>query len=215
MKIKSIAAICKKSKVIHLYTKREEYSVMQYIGDGSAAYPLDGVTELDAQSIMTIFDITAKQRDDWFIKEQDLPEEINFGDTDFSEKMLEPEKIQLVMLGKVLKVLRSSHGVIPIDSKYIAPVMDTSEVMEFYERVTPSGQRYVVIKAGFLLQAVVSPETVGTIAEDLQRIAEGIRAGMEYEKMRAAVIRPQEEETQISLSVDSETGEVLSGAGEE
>lgn len=31
MKIKSIAAICKKSKVIHLYTKREEYSVMKYI----------------------------------------------------------------------------------------------------------------------------------------------------------------------------------------
>lgn len=43
MKIKSIAAICKKSKVIYLYTKREEYSVMQYIGDGSTAYPLDGV----------------------------------------------------------------------------------------------------------------------------------------------------------------------------
>lgn len=215
MKIKSIAAICKKSKVIHLYTKREEYSVMQYIGDGSAAYPLDGVPELDAQSIMTIFDIPEKQRDDWFIKEQDLPEGINFGDTDFSEKMLEPEKIQLVMLGKVLKVLRSSHGVILIDSKYIAPVMDTSEVMEFYERVTPSGERYVVIKAGFLLQAVVFPERAGNIAEDLQSIAEGIREGMEYEKMRASVIRPQEEETQISLSVDSETGEVISGAGEE
>ena len=39
--------------------------------------------------------------------------------------------------------------------------------------------------------------------------------GTEYEKMRASVIRPQEEETQIRLSVDSETGEVLSGAGEE
>lgn len=215
MKIKSIAAICKKSKVIYLYTKREEYSVMQYIGDGSTAYPLDGVPELDAQSIMTIFDIPEKQRDDWFIKEQDLPEEINFGDTDFSEKLMEQEKIQLIQSGKVLKALRSSHGVILIDSKYLAPVMDTSEVMEFYERVTPSGQRYVVIKAGFLLQAVVFPVTVGTIAEDLQRIEEGIRTGTEYEKMRASVIRPQEEETQISLSVDSETGEVLSGAGEE
>ena len=111
--------------------------------------------------------------------------------------------------------MRSSQGVILIDSKYLAPVMDTSEVMEFYERVTPSGQRYVVIKAGFLLQAVVFPVTVGTIAEDLQSIAEGIRMGTEYEKMRASVIRPQEEETQIRLSVDSETGEVLSGAGEE
>ena len=88
MKIKSIAAICKKSKVIYLYTKREEYSVMQYIGDGSTAYPLDGVPELDAQSIMTIFDIPEKQRDDWFIKEQDLPEGINFGDMDFSEKLM-------------------------------------------------------------------------------------------------------------------------------
>ena len=200
MKIKSIAAICKKSKVIYMYTKREEYSVMQYIGDGSTAYPLDGVPELDAQSIMTIFDITEKQRGDWFIKEQDLPEEINFGDTDFSEKLMEQEKIQLVQSGKVLKALRSSQGVILIDSKYLAPVMDTSEVMEFYERVTPSGQRYV---------------GAWKIEEDLQSIAEGIRMRTEYEKMRASVIRPQEEETQISLSVNSETGEVLSGAGEE
>lgn len=104
---------------------------------------------------------------------------------------------------------------IRIDSKYIAPVMDTAEVMEFYERATPSGQRYVAIKAGLLLQAVVFPVTVGTIAEDLQRIAEGIHTGMEYEKMRASVIRPQEEEMQIILSMDPETGEVLSGAGEE
>ena len=215
MKIKSIAAICKKSKVIYMYTKREEYSVMQYIGDGSTAYPLDGVPELDAQSIMTIFDITEKQRGDWFIKEQDLPEEINFGDTDFSEKLMEQEKIQLFQSGKVLKALRSSQGVILIDSKYLAPVMDTSEVMEFYERVTPSGQRYVVIKAGLLLQAVVLPVRAWKIEEDLQSIAEGIRMRTEYEKMRASVIRPQEEETQISLSVNSETGEVLSGAGEE
>ena len=215
MKIKSIAAICKKSKVIHLYTKREEYSVTQYIGDACAAYPLDGVPELDAQSAMTIFDIPEKQRVDWFVTEEDLPEGINFGDTDFSEKMLEPEKIQLVLSGKVLKVLRSSHGVILIDSKYIAPVMDMAEVMEFYERATPSGQRYVAIKAGLLLKAVVFPVTVGTIAEDLQRIAEGIHTGMEYEKMRASGIRPQEEEMQIILSMDPETGEVLSGAGEE
>ena len=62
---------------------------------------------------------------------------------------------------------------------------------------------------------MVFPVTVGTIAEDLQRIAEGIRTGTEYEKMRASVIRPQEEEVQIILSMDPETGEVLSGAGEE
>ena len=56
---------------------------------------------------------------------------------------------------------------------------------------------------------------IKSIAEDLQSIAEGIRTSTEYEKMRASVVRLQEEETQISLSVDSETGEVISGAGEE
>lgn len=65
MKIKSIAAICKKNKNIAIF---ERYSddgdiLTQYIGDGSAVYPVIGLPPLDAESLLTIFDVPEKDRD--------------------------------------------------------------------------------------------------------------------------------------------------------
>lgn len=64
MKIKSIAAICKKNKNIAIF---ERYSddgdiLTQYIGDGSAVYPVIGLPPLDAESLLTIFDVPEKDR---------------------------------------------------------------------------------------------------------------------------------------------------------
>lgn len=54
MKIKSIAAICKKNKNIAIF---ERYSddgdiLTQYIGDGSAVYPVVGLPQLDKESLL-------------------------------------------------------------------------------------------------------------------------------------------------------------------
>lgn len=64
MKIKSIAAICKKNKNIAIF---ERYSddgdiLTQYIGDGSAVYPVVGLPQLDKESLLTIFDVPEKDR---------------------------------------------------------------------------------------------------------------------------------------------------------
>lgn len=65
MKIKSIAAICKKNKNIAIF---ERYSddgdiLTQYIGDGSAVYPVVGLPQLDKESLLTIFDVPEEYRD--------------------------------------------------------------------------------------------------------------------------------------------------------
>lgn len=70
MKIKSIAAICKKNKNIAIF---ERYSddgdiLTQYIGDGSAVYPVVGLPQLDKESLLTIFDVPEKDRDNYFVK---------------------------------------------------------------------------------------------------------------------------------------------------
>ena len=69
MKIKSIAAICKKNKNIAIF---ERYSddgdiLTQYIGDGSAVYPVIGLPPLDAESLLTIFDVPQRARIDGFV----------------------------------------------------------------------------------------------------------------------------------------------------
>lgn len=64
MKIKSIAAICKKNKNIAIFERYSDDGDMltQYIGDGSAVYPVIGLPPLDAESLLTIFDVPEKDR---------------------------------------------------------------------------------------------------------------------------------------------------------
>ena len=83
MKIKNIAAICKKNKYAVIYERYTEGGgVVQYIGDGAAAYPVTGLPALDKESLLTIFDVPEKQREDWFVQVAGIPSEISFTDDD-------------------------------------------------------------------------------------------------------------------------------------
>jgi len=63
MKIKNIAAICKKNKSVVLFERYNDGGevLLQYIGDGGAVYPIIGLPTLDKESVLTIFDIPEKQ----------------------------------------------------------------------------------------------------------------------------------------------------------
>lgn len=105
MKIKSIAAICKKNKNIAIF---ERYSddgdiLTQYIGDGSAVYPVIGLPPLDAESLLTIFDVPEKDRDNYFVKTLGVPAGISFEDTDETERHVEREGISIIYSGRTLK----------------------------------------------------------------------------------------------------------------
>ena len=83
MKIKSIAAICKKNKNIAIF---ERYSndgdiLTQYIGDGSAVYPVVGLPQLNKESLLTIFDVPEKDRENYFVKTLGVPAGISFEDS--------------------------------------------------------------------------------------------------------------------------------------
>lgn len=162
MKIKSIAAICKKNKNIAIF---ERYSddddiLTQYIGDGSAVYPVIGLPPLDAESLLTIFDVPEKDRDNYFVKTLGIPAGISFEDTDATERQVEREGISIIYSGRTLKPIRTTRGLVFIESRYLAPVADVLDVLELYERRTTDGAPYIVAKAGFLLQAVIMPYDV-------------------------------------------------------
>ena len=158
MKIKSIATICKKNKQVVLFNRYSDSgTISQYIGDGSAVYPISGLPELDEESILTIFDVPEKQCEDWLVRYRDIPEGISFEDTDATEKIIEQGNLSIVYSGKTLKPLQTRRGLVFIESRYLSPVSDVLDVLELYERVTPFGAPYIVAKAGFLLQAVIMP----------------------------------------------------------
>ena len=211
MKIKSIAAICKKNKNIAIF---ERYSndgdiLTQYIGDGSAVYPVVGLPQLDKESLLTIFDVPEKDRDNYFVKTLGVPAGISFEDTDETERHVEREGISIIYSGRTLKPIRTTRGLVFIESRYLSPVSDILDVLELYERITPGGTPYIVAKAGFLLQAVIMPCDVIS-AQFVQRLQELTR--------QCAVsldLREQERERQAAaesagqFKVDPETGAII------
>lgn len=125
MKIKSIAAICKKNKNIVIF---ERYSddgdiLTQYIGDGSAVYPVVGLPQLDKESLLTIFDVPEKDRDNYFVKTLGVPAGISFEDTDETERHVEREGISIIYSGRTLKPIRTTRGLVFIESRYLSPFL--------------------------------------------------------------------------------------------
>lgn len=124
MKIKSIAAICKKNKNIAIF---ERYSddgdiLTQYIGDGSAVYPVVGLPPRFLESLLTIFDVPEKDRDNYFVKTLGVPAGISFEDTDETERHVEREGISIIYSGRTLKPIHTTRGLVFIESRYLSPV---------------------------------------------------------------------------------------------
>lgn len=117
--------------------------------------------------------------------------------------------LSIVYAGKTLKPLQTRHGLIFMESRYLAPISDVLDVMELYERATPGGEPYIVAKAGFLLQAVIMPNDIITDqfvhgVQELARQCAAALAEKEEKRRRKAIIDPQ-----YSFNVDPEIGEVI------
>ena len=217
MKIKSIAAICKKNKNIAIF---ERYSddgdiLTQYIGDGSAVYPVVGLPQLDKESLLTIFDVPEKDRDNYFVKTLGVPAGISFEDTDETERRVEREGISIIYSGRTLKPIRTTRGLVFIESRYLSPVSDILDVLELYERITPGGTPYIVAKAGFLLQAVIMPYDVISqqFVDNLKRLTEQCVLSLDLRERKKALAHAAEPE-QYSLNVDPATGEIVEDESE-
>lgn len=215
MKIKNIAAICKKMKAIVLFERYSESgdTVIQYIGDGGAAYPVTGLPPLDTESVLTIFDVPEKDRDKYIVKTLGIPDGINFEDTDATEKPIEGEMLSIVYSGKVLKPLQTRRGLVFIESRYLSPVSDVLDVLELYERITTGGTPYIVAKAGLLLQAVIMPFDIinQQFVEGLQTLTRQCALSLELRKQEAERAQAAAPE-QCSMKVDPDTGEIISEA---
>jgi len=216
MKIKSIAAICKKNKNIAIFDRYSDDGdiLTQYIGDGSAVYPVVGLPQLDKESLLTIFDVPEKDRDNYFVKTLGVPAGISFEDTDETERHVEREGISIIYSGRTLKPIRTTRGLVFIESRYLSPVADVLDVLELYERHTAEGAPYIVAKAGFLLQAVIMPYDVinQQFVESLRDLTRECEFSLSEKERREREARDRftfTEPEQCSLNVDPNTSEVV------
>lgn len=108
MKIKTLAALCKKAGVFYLYDRITDDGEVaeQWLGNGGAVYPLHGLPYMQENNLFTLFDITDKQQDKIYFRHEHLPTTaINFEDVDPKESILDREKLTIGHAGRVLRPL--------------------------------------------------------------------------------------------------------------
>lgn len=182
MKLKQLAAICAKSSMIYIYQR--DGSALQYIGNGTAVYPVPGLPEVDEKTVTVTFDVPEKKRADYYIKKTGLPERISLADCETDDTLVERLKISI----DGMTMFKTSRGLLAIDGRYIKPISD-AESVEYYERQTTdaAAPSVIVAKAGFDLLAVILPVKIGD--EFCKRIAEALalcRVAAEMDKRTPA-----------------------------
>jgi hypothetical protein len=215
MKIKAIAALCKKSKCVFLIDKLGDEYTTQWAGDGKALYPLINIPYVETDNLCAIFEYTTKQQEDFMIRHTNLPTHISLEDTDPTEKMLQKENISISYDGRLLKPLHTSKGIVFIDCKYFSPLSDILSSMELYERINTSGQAYIVAKVGFLLFAVIMPYDAlnETFVMAIERLSKESRIAFDRKEREKAEYTRNEPKQQTmdyqGNTVDAITGEII------
>lgn len=155
MILNKILSFCKSRKTIHLYEGESE----QWISDGFAVYPLQGVPRFDTETICATYDIAGKKKDKIDARHfYNLPERLSFESSIENENVCEVNPIKVSINGVTYIQILTSAGCEFIDGKYLAPLSDTNEdMLRIYERVATDGTTYFAIKEGLILIAVILP----------------------------------------------------------
>ena len=146
--------------------------ITQWLGDGYALYPLDGLPILDEESFCAVFDITGKQREKILFRHERLPEHLNVEDVAACDKLVREYETTFINGGLRLNPLKTNNGVTFIRSLYLSPLEDVIDMVQFYERTTPQGGSYIVAKAGFLTAVVIMPYVISKkFADELEELS--------------------------------------------
>lgn len=159
MKLKKVAALCNSAAAYHLYDQVDSTGAVetQWLGDGSAAYPLHGLPYLSEQELYRMFDVPEKKQDKVYFDHGALPEALCVDDFCAGEQLAEDMDVTISYGGTVLLPLSYPGGLLYIQSRYLGPLEDQADLLQLYIRRTESGARYVAAKTGMLLVGIVFP----------------------------------------------------------
>lgn len=201
MKLKKVVALCNKAKCFVLFDKIDSTGeITQWLGDGSAFYPLNGLPILDKETLFAVFDIPEKQQGEISVIRKEMPDALNVDDTDPTERAAQEGEISLLWYGSELQPLSTSKGITFIQRKYLDPLDDVMGMIRLFERVTADGQPYIVAKAGLLLAAVIMPYTAAKepFVTQLETMARESRRILTLQEQKSQL----DDDTQKSLFED-------------
>ena len=206
MKLKAIAAIFKRNKRLNILVMPNG---TQWITNGVALYSMSGMPELTPAMVLKIFDIPEDKQGEWTCEVKPMTEsmcEICTNGFYTTESLLEPKKTTIEYGGVTYSLLRNSDDMIAIDEKYLKPLYDDMEYMQFYKQKFPNKCDFAIVCQNALeLEAVIMPIMLG---EDMAK--ELLEIGMYYNSSKYKALWENMSKTSSpSIPVDPETGEVI------
>lgn len=180
MKIKKIVDMCRREGVVKIYDGEDD---TQWISNGYACYPLYDVPELSEDEFFTVFDFSAKQRDETIFQRADLPESVSFNDVDATERLCEKLTPSIPYGSRLLIPYETVRGIKFLDAEYLDPLIGESGASEVFERVNKKGEPYFAIKVGMCLRAIVTPFNAvnRSFVDNIEKIYSLCRASLDKE----------------------------------
>ena len=162
MKLKKIAALCKKEKRATIYQQWEHQDgigrtmVKQFISNGYAVYAAHGLPPLEKESLLRIFDAEENKFDQWTVSTQDLPEAVSLSDCEKTEREITGGFPSLFLNEEAVQAFGTAEGgIIFIRDELLGP-LDGETDLQFYIRDSGSGgMQYLAVKSGLFLLAVI------------------------------------------------------------
>lgn len=198
MKLKHIEKLCKAAGRILLYDEplqeqaeeedgeEPKCRARQWMGDGYAAYPLDGVPYLDTDAVYAIFDVDAKKQDKLPVQHKyELPSGVSFGDQSREDVPLEPVRFQMSIGDDDLALFRDEGGaLLVIKADYKKP-FDNWKECECFKRMSKDGNAFVAVMSGCILRGLIGTYKISTeLVETLGAVYNAAGVAVEGEQMR-------------------------------
>lgn len=150
MKLKTVLQLLKAKRRIILYESDDG----QWIGDGSAAFPLHGLPHMKQENLRSLLDVTEKQFAQMDVSSERMP--FSTEDNVIGETMLTHCGMVMHYRGYELIPLTSGAKVYYVQSGYIKPFGGIDDI-SYDVRKLENGSEYIAVKEGFLLRAVIAP----------------------------------------------------------
>lgn len=164
MKIKGIADVCKEREGAVILEKYDQQGELQrqfiMTVNGQALYPIDGMPQIDENTILTIFDIPKDKRSGWEVRREALePDRLKrvLADYDDSDRDVKLEGITIAHKGDMLVPFLTQYGAVFIRADYLKPIKDERKSLEFWAReITPGSPPILIAKVGMQLVAAIA-----------------------------------------------------------
>lgn len=201
MKIKKIAQICAGQKTIYVHNQECKGDlVRQWVGDGSAMYPLDGLPYMDDEALLALMDVPIDKRDKWTMRDVGLGSAVSLDDVDPDEVDVLPYDLTVNNGRTLMPFDGGARGTLWIQQRYLAPT-DDIDIVRYYARPTTGGGRVIAVKSGLVLMSIILPLRMTADKNSLGRQLMDIANGTIVAAARwaSAAVEIDDDEDQVEM----------------